>query len=124
MRRAIAISLLMLFSWTLLAPLLAPGADANLPACCRRNGKHHCNCMMRGMGQLAGNRKGLTAVSEKCPCCPASACVAPSPSCKPEAAAFHAEAVFHPAPAPQPQARSLVFFLSSHPKRGPPTLLA
>jgi hypothetical protein len=45
MRRAITISLMMLSSWTLIAPPFAPDADANLSACCRRNGTHHC--MMR-----------------------------------------------------------------------------
>ena len=45
LRRAISSSLLLFFSLTLLAPLLA-GFDAaqefNLPACCRRDGKHQC----------------------------------------------------------------------------------
>ena len=65
MRRAIAISLMMLFSWTLMAPLFVPDADASLPACCRRNGKHHCN-MARMSGQADGQR-GFTTVAEKCP---------------------------------------------------------
>jgi hypothetical protein len=54
-RRAIAFSLMVLFSLTLIAPLFAPDADANLPACCRRNGKHHC--MMRMMERTAGNQE-------------------------------------------------------------------
>jgi hypothetical protein len=123
MRRAIAISLMMLFSWTLIAPLFAADAGANLPACCRRNGKHHC--MMSRMRQQTANRKGFAAVSEKCPCRPASACAAHSPTYKPEAAgAFHAEAAFHPARAPRTEVYSQISFLRSHPKRGPPTPLA
>jgi hypothetical protein len=71
MRRAIAISLMMLFSWTLIAPFFAPDVQASLPACCRKNGKHHC--AMRIMGLLAGNQRGFTTVAEKCPRCPLNA---------------------------------------------------
>ena len=41
MRRAFSILLVLLFG---LGPLsaIAGGEDANLPACCRRNGAHHC----------------------------------------------------------------------------------
>jgi hypothetical protein len=123
MRRTIAISLMMLFSWTLIAPLLASDADANLPACCRRNGRHHC--MMRRMMQLTGTQRGFTAVSEKCPYRPAGACAPNSPTYKPEtASAFHARTVFHPAPAPQTVVRFRISFFRSHQRRGPPTPLA
>jgi hypothetical protein len=125
MRRAVAISLMMLFSWTLIAPLAAADSEANLPACCRRNGKHHCACRMRRTGQRSGNQKGFTTVAEKCPCCPASASTVYSPTYKPEASKrFYAVVVFHPARAPQSEVRSRISFLSNHPKRGPPTPLA
>jgi hypothetical protein len=61
MRRAIAISLMMLFSWTLIAPFYARDSGANLPACCRKNGKHHC--AMHTIDQLAGNQRGVTTVA-------------------------------------------------------------
>ena len=100
MRRVIALSLMMLFSWALIAPLFAPDADANLPACCRRNGKHHC--MMRTMQRLDGNEKGFTSVSEKCPCCPVGTCAVYSPIFKPESGEqLFAGVVRHPAIAPQ-----------------------
>jgi hypothetical protein len=125
MRRAIATSLMIFFSWTLIAPLLAPNAEASLPACCRRNGKHHCTCCMRRIGQRSGNQKGFTTVADKCPDCPASIGTVYTPTGKPEAtAAFYAEVVFCPALAPQIEARSPISFLRSHPKRGPPTPLA
>jgi len=122
MRRAIAISLMMLFSWTLIAPFYAHDSDVNLPACCRRNGKHHC--AMHMMGQLAGNQRSLTAIAERCPCCPLSVSPTNSPLFKPEAAgAFYAEFVSHPALAPQTEAHYRISSLCSHQKRGPPTLL-
>jgi hypothetical protein len=43
MRRVSATLLLALLSVALIAPALcASGPDTNLPACCRRSGKHHC----------------------------------------------------------------------------------
>jgi hypothetical protein len=123
MRRAIAISLMILFSWTLIAPFLARDSDANLPACCRRSGKHHC--AMRMMSQLADNQRGFTTVREKCPYCPLSISSIKSPAYKSVAAgAFYAEFVSHPALAPQTEAHYRISSLRSHQKRGPPTPLA
>ena len=62
MRRTIALALMMAFSWTLIAPIFGPDADANLPPCCRRHGKHHC--MMRMMERFGGNQTGFTSVRE------------------------------------------------------------
>ena len=116
MRRVIVLSLMMLFSLTLIAPLFASNQDANLPACCRRNGKHHCM-----MGSRSGLQKGFTSVSEKCPCCPFGACAVCSPIFKPEAGAqFSVEVGRHPAVAPQTEALYCLSTLRSHPKRGPP----
>jgi hypothetical protein len=119
MRRAIAISLMMLFSWTLIAPLTAVDADANLPACCRGKGKCHCRICERG--DYNSHQKGFAAVAAKCPCCPASASAVYSSTYKPEAAgAFTSETIFRPACAPQTETHSRISFLRSHPKRGPP----
>jgi len=120
MRRAITLSLLMVFSWMLVAPLFAPDAEASLPACCRRHGKHHCM-----MGQVGGNEKGFTSVSEKCPCGPAGTCAVHVVNYMPAVGQhFYAEAVFHPAYAPQTSARFRISFFRSHQKRGPPSPLA
>ena len=43
MRRAPAIFLLALFSFSLIcSPMLAPAPYAKVPTCCRKAGKHHC----------------------------------------------------------------------------------
>ena len=48
-RRALAIALLGLFCISLIPPsAFAWDPEAGLPACCRRNGKHHCSLMMGG----------------------------------------------------------------------------
>jgi hypothetical protein len=123
MRRVIALSLMMLLSWTLIAPLFAPDADANLPACCRRNGKHHC--MMRMMERRSGQQKGFTSVSEKCPCFPDSTCAVHSPIFEPAAGEQFYSNIFRvPAIAPQSEALYRISSLRSHQKRGPPTPVA
>jgi hypothetical protein len=58
MRRALAMVLLTLFSLPLIAPAFALAPDeSQLPACCRRGGKHQC-------------ASSSYVVSEKCPHCP------------------------------------------------------
>jgi len=66
MRRAFAAVLVLVFSLPLIVPALASNPDeANLPACCRRDGKHHC-AMNMGMSVPSRYR----VVSEKCPFSP------------------------------------------------------
>jgi hypothetical protein len=68
MRRALVIFLLAGFSLPLIAPLFTPGQDeASLPACCRRNGQHHCMMAATMMGRLPS---GPSTVTEKCPYAP------------------------------------------------------
>ncbi|HTV16047.1 MAG TPA: hypothetical protein VME68_15105 [Acidobacteriaceae bacterium] len=65
MRRALAIFLLVGFSLPLIAPLLASTPDgASLPACCRRNGKHHC---MMGAAAMGNAPSRDATVAERCP---------------------------------------------------------
>ncbi|MGB9030480.1 MAG: hypothetical protein WCC27_10205 [Acidobacteriaceae bacterium] len=67
MRRAFAAALVLIFSLPLIAPLLASTPDeSQLPACCRRNGKHHCAMSMQ-MGNIPSR---FRVVSEKCPYSP------------------------------------------------------
>src|SRR5579871_5802474 len=42
-RRYPAILLLAVFSISLSVPALPAGSDSDLPACCRRDGMHHCS---------------------------------------------------------------------------------
>lgn len=70
MRRAFAILLVTVFGLPLIAPaLVSVSNDAPLPACCRRDGKHHC-----AMAVEVGNiPSGARVISERCPYCPFSA---------------------------------------------------
>ena len=123
MRRVIALSLMMLFSWTLIAPLFASDAHTILPACCRRNSKHHC--MMRVVERGRIQQQSFTSASERCPCFPVGICADNSPIFKLEAEGqCYADVVCNPAISPQSEAFYRISSLSSHQKRGPPTPLA
>src|SRR5579863_4943018 len=73
MRRALAFLLAALFSFELIAPALLADAASDLPACCRRNGKHHC-AMADGSGDDS-SAPSLKALGSKCPFFPKSAAV-------------------------------------------------
>jgi hypothetical protein len=123
MRRTIALTVLTIISWMLIAPLFAPGAEASLPPCCRRHGKHHC--MMRRMERPGSKQNGLATASEKCPCAPAATGAVYSRCYKPEAGKqIQAAAVGPAARAPETDALHRISFLHSHPKRGPPAAYA
>jgi hypothetical protein len=73
MRRVASALLLLVFSLPLMAPAIlsafasAPD-DSGLPACCRRDGKHHC-AMSMAMGNIPPR---FRTASEKCPFSPFS----------------------------------------------------
>ena len=53
MRRWLSIFLILFFGLGPLAAALPAGDDSGLPACCRRNGAHHCAMSMRMRAQMA-----------------------------------------------------------------------
>lgn len=123
MRRLASISLLAVFMWLLVAPAFGPDAEANLPACCRRNGKHHC--AMRWMAQRDAGFPGLTTVSEKCPCGPAAASAVHSGSYYRSAdSSLSAHLSNQPTALRQAEPLLRISLPGGHSKRGPPMPLA
>ena len=128
MRRLISISLLLFFLMPIASPLFAANpAEANLPACCRRNGKHHCMMAlaMRSPSSPPSSRKPALRpanLQEKCPFAPFLT-QAPAhlifTSDEPQAI-FYAGIVSHPACHAQTEARLRISFDRSRQKRGPP----
>ena len=121
MRRTIAVFMLLIFGLFLGAPLLASSNPQNdLPACCRRNGSHHC--VTRMMEGDPGSRQ-VSAPAEKCPFFPhigqltqvRNLAIAPSP-----AGTFYAALESHPACHTQSEAQRRISFDRSRQKRGPP----
>jgi hypothetical protein len=65
-RRVLAVALMATFAAPSLA-LLCAGKEPSLPACCRRDGKHHC--MGRTSGMVASGTD-VPAVRDFSSCCP------------------------------------------------------
>jgi hypothetical protein len=123
MRRAIALSLLTIFSWMLIAPIFGPDAEASLPPCCRRHGKHHC--IMQRLLALSGVPGGPPVVHECCPCQPCGGGAAHSRVYTTDALRRLQAVTVQPASLQErSQTTRQPAFFDSHPKRGPPTNLA
>ncbi len=69
MRRLISILLLAVFGLPVVSPLFAAtqAVDAGLPACCRRNGKHHCMMKMEERSKLIQQGVWISTPADKCP---------------------------------------------------------
>ena len=123
MRRASAITLLLLFSYLLVAPAFPSTDEAGLPACCRGHGKHHRCMMMQMLAQLS--YLGVTTVSERCNCKRTGLTAAHSAWSRTRAAtAFYASVAETSARAAQMRPRQQLSILLSRAKRGPPALFA
>ncbi len=127
MRRLLSIVLLAVFALPFVLPMLAMGqdAEAGLPACCRRSGKHHCMMSMAERGKLATSHDPqFKAPAEKCPYLPASVAPAhPNPLTGPiAAAAIYGDLVSHPTGFAQTDAKRRISRDRSNQKRGPPAM--
>jgi len=120
-RRLLASSLLLLLMVPAIIPLFgAKAVEDTLPACCRRNGKHHCMMYMGFMQERA-----FRTVYEKCPYDIAPPAVMVLPPYAPAApASIFAGILRHPSVVPQTEARQRVSFDRTRQKRGPPSQIA
>jgi hypothetical protein len=124
MRRVLALLLLVGFSLPLIAPAFASHPDeASLPACCRRNGEHHC--AMSGMIQAGAAGRDRT-VAPKCPFAPfaAVALMLPHPYATKAASAVSTPHAGPAAMVRDAEAGFRVSFDRTRQKRGPPSLLS
>jgi hypothetical protein len=122
-RRLLAVSLLLLFSLPLISPLFAltANSDTNLPACCRRNGAHHCMMKLQHT-ESSGTEVTLSTIPQRCPAFPAVVTpVKHGDLSFPTASLIFAEIVSNPSVKIQTQARARVALDRSRQKRGPPS---
>ncbi|MGA8090231.1 MAG: hypothetical protein WCA10_23365 [Terracidiphilus sp.] len=125
MRRAFSILFVLFFGLGPLVVLIDGGDNTSLPACCRRNGAHHCamtDAMLAHMIQAALSTPAFTAPSH-CPQYPARGNAAPSTTLAiaraPETAIVGIPALLSVAPSAA-HARSI--HLRTPALRGPPAL--
>lgn len=129
-RRLLPSLLLAVFLLPLFAPLLAFGqaGGGNLPACCRREGKHRCATTMAEKGQAAATETAprWTAPADRCPFCPASLVSAHRHEALavPPAQAHDGEISSYPAGLLQAESRYRLSQDRSRQKRGPPSPLS
>jgi hypothetical protein len=123
MRRMTATLLLFFLGIFPVVPLLADNSQANLPACCRRTGKHHC---MEHMTPSAPDGTHFKSAAMKCPMFPASA---PIPGHNTQvllnaSQSFYGAIVAHPAIHAQIESFYRICWSRSQQKRGPPSFLS
>jgi hypothetical protein len=117
-RRTSALLLLAIFSFSLIGPaVLASDPESNLPACCRRNGKHRC-----AMGTQTGSSSERSVQSGACPSFPSIRAIpAAANTGLPKASpAVFAPVVNCPASHPQTEPLLRIWFSLAGQKRGPP----
>jgi len=119
LRRITAILLLALFGFSPIVPAFASDPDSNLPACCRRDGKHHCT--MSGGSAAQDSGPGFTA-DGRCPLFPGmvlSSGVVSAAALPAAASGDIPRSSFSPH-SPVLHSRPRAACLRAHPKRGPP----
>jgi hypothetical protein len=127
LRRFLAIALLAVFGLPFVSPLFALGAtsDTGLPACCRRNGKHHCMMSADEGATLSSDTQAFDAPPQQCPYYPASiAIVHGDLFALPAAQAVYAGLITHPAVVAQTESKLRISRTRSRQKRGPPSSLS
>jgi hypothetical protein len=124
LRKLLAIALLAVFSLPFASTLLAlaPGSGSQLPACCRRDGKHHCMETMAAADVALRDGKRISAPLKKCPYSPSmlnaqhSHDVLSASSAEADFASFSGPA----AVAAQAESKRRISRDRSRQKRGPP----
>jgi hypothetical protein len=118
MRCIWATLLVAVFSFTLIEPgVFATNGEQKLPACCRKNGNHHC-----AMTPQQEIPSGASLQAGRCPWFNLQQTIPPVQTLgtlKPAQAIF-AAVVSHPTLRPQVEALRRVAFDRSSQKRGPP----
>ncbi len=124
LRKSLSILLLAVFGLPFVSPLLdmTAGAESNLPACCRRNGAHHCMMSAEQMEALL-HGDHFTVIHSKCPLYPKANTTAHHPdySFVPSAVVF-TEVLSAPETLRQIEAWARVALEGARQKRGPPTV--
>lgn len=124
LRKLIAITLLAIFGLPFASLFaLTPKKEANLPACCRRNGKHHCMMSLVERSKLQDHKPGFAAPPDKCPYCPAVVMGVHTPiHFKPSfGRVLHASFVSHSTGIAQTECKLRIARDRARGKRGPPT---
>jgi len=122
-QRALAATLLVLFSLSLIGPGVFAASESQLPECCRRLGQHHC-VLMGASAQDESSGPALKNGGEKCPYFPVGWSVSANayPLFLGATRIIPTPLASHAAGQTQIEARYRIPFSRSSQKRGPPSL--
>ena len=125
MRRILASLLVVLVGFSLIpAAAFASNAESKVPACCRRDGKHHCSLAAGAAGSESNS--GLSLRAARCPSFPTAKAVPAHQSAglpgisRVTFAGFVSQFLF----SARTETRSQISFSQAGQKRGPPALLS
>ena len=123
-RRALATTLLVLFSFSLIGPGVFAASESPLPECCRRLGQHHC-VLMGASAQDESSGAAVKNVGDKCPYFPAGWSLSANgyPLFLGATRIIPTSLASHAAGQTQIEARYHISFSRSSQKRGPPSLV-
>jgi hypothetical protein len=126
MHRWAAATLTAFLALSVLLPYLSLLADSesNLPACCRRNGAHHCTMMAEMARDFAGQGPAFRTAACRCPFQKALTPIGRLTTYPAASATVYASVLSHPAVHLQTFVSGLISKSRSHQKRGPPFLLS
>jgi hypothetical protein len=131
MRRILPILLLLVLGLEPAVPAaLASGllrlsgkADARLPECCRRNGKHHCEMGSEPEQVSAGSKATTVSANDPCPFAPRTlVSTAPTLAALVQSPASSTIRISQLRPLTASHSRPSIGDRRSQPKRGPPAL--
>ena len=123
MRRSLSILLMLFVGLPLISPLLAlsPDVESLLPACCRRQGVHHCASMMDpGQATALAQKHHLTAPMDCCPAYPKAISQSRHQDLSFNTSIALRAVVSHSAMHQQTEARARIALDGARQKRGPP----
>jgi hypothetical protein len=121
-QRALAATLLVLFSFSLIGPGVFTASESQLPECCRRLGQHHC-VLMGASTQDESSGPAVKNGGDRCPFFPVGWSVSAHqyPLFWGATRVILTSLVSHPVGQTQIQARYRISFSRSSQKRGPPS---
>ncbi len=119
----IAIALLLVLACNTALPALLADSESSLPACCRRDGKHHCAMLETFEKQQESAGRSWRTVTRKCPMFPKSTVAFfTDQSAPPRAACFAGSITSHKAAKAQTEVLYRISHSRARQKRGPPCL--
>jgi hypothetical protein len=122
--RFIAIAALSVVTWNATVPALIADSESGLPACCRRDGKHHCAMMAMFEKQQQNTGPSVKAAARKCSLFPkAPPAFSTGHSALAPAIAAVGQISSHPMGKAQTEALYRISHSRARDKRGPPSLL-